>query len=331
MIPAGQASAEQGSGDRLDEAQFERLVEPLVPALRLHCYRLVGSLDDAEDMVQEALVRAWRRLDRLDDASGLRPWLYRIATNACLDLLDHRRRRPTVAPGDEHVLPDPYPDAWLDGLDGGGDPADALVRRETVGLAFLAAVQLLPPRQRAILVLRDVLAWSSADVAEALETTTAAVNSGLQRARAAVRDRRDSGWPHLSSSLAVSDAADIARRYLKAWERCDARALAEILTADARMAMPPDPQVFVGREAIVGYFKAAIFSRPPGQRLRLVATMASGQPAFIVFEPDPATGELRRIGLKVLSVRGRRVIGIHGYMRTDLAARFDGDRAGQRR
>ena len=323
MTPPREASTEPGPDARLDEAQFEQLVGPLLPALRLHCYRLVGSLDDAEDMTQEALIRAWRSLDRLDDPSGLRPWLYRIATNACLDLLDRRRRRPTVA-DDRHELggPDPYPDAWLADVGNDGDPADGLVRREGVGLAFLAAVQLLAPRQRAILVLRDVLDWPAAEVAEALETTTAAVNSGLQRARAAIRERLPAGWLESPSSLAQAQAREVARRYLDAWERADGAALAELLTADARMAMPPDPEVFEGPAAIVGYLEAAIFSRPSDQRLRLAPTMASGQPAFIVIEPDPATGRLRRIGLMVLSVRGRYVGEIRGYMRADLAERF---------
>jgi RNA polymerase sigma-70 factor (ECF subfamily) len=308
---------------RLDREQFERLVEPLIPALRLHCYRLLGSLDDAEDTVQETLIRAWRWRDRLADPSGLRPWLFRIATNASLDLLDRRRRRPTVRIVDEAGWPDPVPEHWLDGTFG-VDPEDSYLRRESVGLAFMAAVQLLPPRQRAILVLRDVLEWPAADVAEALETTSAAVNSGLQRARAAIRERLPSDRSASFSTAARTDARDVARRYLDAWERADTTSLARLLTVDARMAMPPDPRTFEGPAAIVGYLETAIFSVAAGRRISLQPTLASGQPAFVVLEPDETTGEGRRIGVMLLTVQGGRVAEIRGYMRADLAARFDG-------
>jgi RNA polymerase sigma-70 factor (ECF subfamily) len=325
MNASGFTRSKSSQEFRLDRAQFERLVEPLVAALRLHCYRLLGSLEDAEDTVQETLIRAWRRRDRLAEPSGLRPWLFRIATNASLDLLDRQRRRPTVRIVDEAGWPDPVPDHWLDGAVG-GDPADGYLRRERVGLAFMAAVQLLPPRQRAILVLRDVLEWSSADVAEALETTPAAVNSGLQRARVAIRQRLPAGRSASLSSAAPADAREVARRYLDAWERADTTSLARLLAVDARMAMPPDPRTFEGRAAIVAYFDTAIFSVPAARRISLLPTVASGQPAFVVLEPDGASGEPRRIGLMVLILQGRRVAEIHGYMRADLAARFDGSR-----
>lgn len=313
-------------GAQFDRDRFEDLVAPHVPALRLHCYRLVGSLDDAEDMAQEALLRAWRHRDRLTDPGGIRPWLYRIATNACLDLLDRRRRSAAGVRGLADGWPDPLPDTWLDGLAEDADPADRVVRRETVGLAFLAAVQILPPRQRAILVLRDVLDWPAAEVAEALGTTPAAANSALQRARAAMRGRLQAESTFSSARDADASAREVARRYLDAWERADTEALAALLREDARMAMPPDPRPFEGRQAIIGYFKT-IFSRPPDRRIRLAPTTASGQPGFIVLEPDPATGVLRRIGLKLLAVRGRRVAEIRGYMRADLAERFSGRRA----
>jgi RNA polymerase sigma-70 factor (ECF subfamily) len=312
-----------GSAFRFDREAFEHLVEPLMPALRLHCYRLLGSLDDAEDTVQETLIRAWRRRDRLAEPSGLRPWLFRIATNASLDLLDRRRRRPTVRIVDDVRWPDPVPDQWLEGA-ADGDPESGFLRGESVGLAFMAAVQFLPPRQRAILVLRDVLEWSAADVAEALETTPAAVNSGLQRARAAIRQRLPEGQSPSFSTVTRADAKDVARRYLDAWERADTMSLARLLAADARMAMPPDPRIFEGRAAIVGYLETAIFSVPAGRRINLQPTVASGQPAFVVLDPDGASGEPRSIGLMVLTVEGRRIAEIHGYMRAGLAARFDG-------
>jgi RNA polymerase sigma-70 factor (TIGR02960 family) len=319
MSRSGVVGGNTGPEFRPDRNEFEDLVEPLVPALRLHCYRLLGSLEDAEDTVQETLIRGWRRLDRLADPSGIRPWLFRIATNASLDLIDRRRRRPTARLVEETDWPDPLPDHWLGG---GGDPANGLLRRESVGLAFIAAVQLLPPRQRAILVLRDVLDWSVRDVAEALETTPAAVNSGLQRARVAIRERLPADGPASFSTAAPDDARDVARRYLDAWERADMTSLARLLAVDARMAMPPDPRSFQGRSAIVGYLQTAIFSVPAGQRISLQPTVASGQPAFVVRQPDETTGQPQRIGLMVLTVQRGRIAEIRGYMRAELAERF---------
>lgn len=305
-----------------DRDEFERLAEPLFPVLRLHCYRLVGSLEDAEDMVQETLVKAWRNRERLADEGSARPWLFRIATNTCLDLLDRKRRRPTATLDEDLGWPDPIPDSWLAPGPGGSDPVESVVRRETVGLAFLTAVQVLPPRQRAMLVLCDVLEWSASEVAEALQTSAAAVYSGVRRARAAIRVGAPRRSPHLPSASAQADASAVARRYLDAWERADATALARLLAADARMSMPPDPRSFDGAEAIIGYFDS-IFGAPPEQRIRLARTSANGLPAFIVLAPDRATGALHRIGLKVLLVRDRRIAEIRGYMRADLAARFE--------
>jgi RNA polymerase sigma-70 factor (ECF subfamily) len=272
-------------------------------------------------MVQEALVRAWRHRERLEDATGLRPWLFRIATNVCLDLLDRRRRRPATVLDEAFGWPDPIPDAWL-APDRAGDPAEMVIRQETVGLAFLTAVQILPPRQRAMLVLRDVLEWPAQDVAEALETTVSAVYSGVRRARAAIRERSSRRSLESPSAVEPAHASQVARRYLDAWERADTAGLADLLAADARMAMPPDPRLFKGRAAILGYFETA-FDQPPERRIRLAPTTANGQPAFIVLAPEPATGALRRIGLKAILVRNRQIIEIRGYMRADLAARFD--------
>jgi len=281
-------------------------------------------------MVQETLVRGWRNRGRLRDEGGARPWLFRIATNACLDLLDRKRRRPTAILDDELGWPDPVPDSWLAFAPGpsGSDPADSLLRRETVGLAFLTAVQVLPPRQRAMLVLCDVLEWPASDVAKALETSVAAVYSGVRRARAAIRVGAPGRPSDLPSAIALADASALARRYHDAWERADTTGLADLLAADARMAMPPDTRRFDGVEAIIGYF-GSIFSEPPEQRIRLAPTSANGLPAFIVLAPDQTTGALRRIGLKVLLVRDGRIAEIRGYMRADLAARFEATRDGR--
>ncbi len=309
------AAVHKGLGVSIDQDEFAGLVDPLLPGLRLHCYRLVGSLDDAEDMTQEALVRAWRKRARLADAAGLRPWLYRIATNACLDLLAQRRRRPTTPLAEELGWPDPVPDAWLVERSG-TDPADVLLRREHVSLAFLTAVQTLAPRQRAMLVLRDVLEWTAADVATALDTTVAAVYSGVQRARASVRERsrlEDGVTPTHGMKRGISDVAD---RYLAAWERADTAALAGLLAADARLAMPPDPRRFNGRTAVLA-FLASVLGQPPGHRIRLRRTSANREPAFLVLQPEPATGALRPIGLKVLLTRGQEIVEIRGPRRRD--------------
>jgi RNA polymerase sigma-70 factor (ECF subfamily) len=298
-------------------SEFSLLVAPVIPALRLHCYRIVGLLDEAEDMVQEALMRAWRHRDRLADPVGMRPWLFRIATNACLDLLDWRRARPPARVLDESSWPEPIPDDWLPNDTGGSDPAEILIRREAIDLAFLTAVQALAPRPRAILVLRDVLEWSASDVAEALEMSETAVHSALRRARHAVEDRtlRPKSSTH-------DDEWSIARRYLDAWSRGDMAGLADLLAADARMAMPPDPRRFEGRSAILAYF-ATMFAAPPERRIRLMPTRANGRPAFVVFALDPATGGTSRIGVKVLIVREGRIAEVRGYMRADLAERFE--------
>ena len=299
------------------ESEFGLLVAPVIPALRLHCYRLVGSLDDAEDMVQEAIARAWHHRRRLADSDGLRPWLFRIATNACLDLLDRRRRRPETHPLEGDSWPEPIPDGWLLGYRDEGDPLAIVIRREAIDLAFLTAVQALPPRPRAILVLRDVLAWSASDVAEALEMSEAAVHSAVRRARRLVEGR--TAWP---TSTTQPDEWAIARRCLDAWSRADMAGLADLLTADARMAMPPDPRRFEGRAAILAYF-TSIFAEPPERRVQLRPSRANGRPAFVVLAPDPQTGTTSRIGVKVLIVRDARIAEVRGYMRSDLAERFE--------
>lgn len=322
MIWPNHSSALANLSLAIDRDEFERVAEPLVRGLRLHCYRLVGSLEDAEDMVQETLVRAWRNRERLRDEGGARPWMFRIATNACLDLLDRKRRRPTATLDGEFGWPDPLPETWLATDLGGSDPVDSVLRRETVGLAFLTAVQLLPPRQRAMLVLRDVLDWPAADVAEALSTSVVAVYSGVRRAREALRVGAPRPSRDTMPAIDQADALAVARRYHDAWERADTAELARLLAADARMAMPPDPRVFNGPEAIIGHF-ASMFGQPPEQQIRLAPTSANGQPAFIVLGPDESTGALRRIGLKVLLVRDERIVEIRGYMRADLAARFE--------
>ena len=227
-----------------DERAFRELVEPHRRALEVHAYRMLGSTPDAEDIVQETLMRAWRRLDRFERRSTIETWLYRIATNACLDELERRPRRPEPV--------DPYPDERLLAAETAVvDPAARYAEREGVELAFLTAIQRLPGRQRAILILRDVLGWTAGEVAELLDSTVAAVNSGLQRARATI----DTELPAESRTAAAPSDRELLAEYIDAWERVDMDDLITLIRADAVLRMPPQPSI-AGSRSIVDFFAA---------------------------------------------------------------------------
>ena len=286
-----------------DEAAFERLVGPHRRELEAHCYRMVGSVQDAEDVVQESLVRAWRGLDGFDGRGPIRPWLYRIATNSALTLLTGRRRRelPTdLTPGDEPVWLEPWP-----------DPAQAYESRERVELAFLAALQQLPPRQRAVLLLCEVLAFPAREVAAMLDTTTASVTSALQRARRTVGDG-------VRPQPAPDDPAvrALASRYAAAWEAGDVDAIVAMLAADARYAMPPLPEWYAGRDAI----RVFLTTGPLSDRWRFVPTRANGQLAFGTYLW--ADGAWRWGGLDVLTLRGGEVAEVVSFLDGKYAAMF---------
>jgi RNA polymerase sigma-70 factor (ECF subfamily) len=292
---------------------FALRTDPYRRELLAHCYRMLGSVHDAEDLVQETMLRAWRAADRYDDRrSSLRTWLHRIATNACLTALEQRARRPLPsglgAPSDDPTGPmvpgaevpwlQPIPDVMVGVGGDGGDPATVAVDRSTMRLAFVAALQHLPPRQRAMLVLRDVLAWSAAEVADALGTTTAGVNSGLQRARATLVEA--------STESAVHEPADAERRalvdrYVDAFERADVTGLAELLTADAVMEMPPFRNWYVGRDAYAGFMTRVFVTR--GTSWRNVPTAANGQAALAAYVRG-ADGAFHRHTLQVLTFDG---------------------------
>jgi len=261
---------------------------PYGAELRAHCYRMLGSIDDADDALQEALLRAWRGLPRFAGRRLLRPWLYKIATNACLDLLGRRAKRvhpleagppagPDVdapqGPRRESSWVEPYPDERLGVGEGYATPEARYEQREAVELAFIAALQHLPARQRAALILRDVLGFSASEVAEALESTPASVNSALQRARKAVRDRVPERTQQATlRSLGDERLHDIVQRYIHAWERGDVDAIIALLAEDATIAMPPWATWWRGREVIAGFVR-----RDGGDQWRLVPTRASGQ------------------------------------------------------
>jgi len=290
-----------------DEAAFERLVGPHRRGLESHCYRMVGSVQDAEDLVQDSLVRAWRGLDGFDGRGPIRPWLYRIATNRALTLLSGRRRRelPTdLTPGAEPVWLEPWPSP-------DPDPAQAYESRERVELAFVAALQHLPPRQRAVLLLREVLAFPAREVAAMLDTTTASVTSALQRARRTLGDG-------LVPQPVPDDPAVrvLAARYAAAWEAGDVDAIVAMLAADARYAMPPLPRWYAGREAIRAFLTAG----PLADRWRFVPTRANGQLAFGTYLW--ADGAWRWGGLDVLTLRGGEVAEVVSFLDGTYAEMF---------
>ena len=296
-----------------DEQAFRELAEAHRRELQVHCYRIVGSVQDAEDLVQETLLAAWRGLDAFEGRSSLRSWLYRIATNRCLNALrDRGRRIPELpAPPDDAPIPpeptrrrepvwlEPYPDTLLEAR---------YEQREAIGLAFIAALQRLPPRQRAILVLRDVLGFRAAEVAEMLDVTEASVTSALHRARTAL-DRLPVEQAPLPSSAAEHA---LVARFTDAFERGDVHGVVELLTADALLTMPPEPLEYQGPAAIARFLATV----PAGGRLeqfRLVPTRANGQPAFGCYLRDAHAQVAQAYGLMVLTLRGDRIAAITGF------------------
>jgi RNA polymerase sigma-70 factor (ECF subfamily) len=289
------------SGD--DEA-FQQLVAPHRRALHVHCYRMLGSFHDAEEATQEALLRAWKGLHTFEGRAPLAHWLFRIATTTCLKLRESRSRLPATVADLSYL--EPYPDALLDGLTPGTDPAAEVERRESVSLAFVAALQLLPPTQSAVLILRDVLGWPGQEVADLLDTTLAAVNSALQRARTTVRD----GGPAPVRPLGTVER-EIVDGFVRAWHRRDIAGLAALLREDVIMRMPPEPMEVFGRIAVLDFFTTV----PAGGRfetIRLFAARANGQPAVAAYEPD-AAGRLIPFGLMVFTVDGPVIATITGF------------------
>jgi RNA polymerase sigma-70 factor, ECF subfamily len=312
-----------------DEHAFRRLVEPHRCELHAHCYRMLGSLHDAEDAVQETMLRAWRGLPRFAGPRRLRPWLYRIATNVCLNLIARRPRRrlPTdrgspAHPGDdlgppitESVWIEPYPHEQIGVDDGYAAPEARYEQREAVELAFIAALQHLPATQRAVLILRDVLGFSAHEVAETLKTTTAAVNSALQRARNTIEDRLPEGSQQSTlRALGDTKVRDLVRRYTEAWERGDVAAITAMLAADATFAMPPYTRWWRGRDVI------AAFATEPVHRY--LPTRANGQPANAAYRWNPDQQRYIAEALEVLTLDGTHVKEMTAFMTPDIFPRF---------
>jgi RNA polymerase sigma-70 factor (ECF subfamily) len=304
-----------------DKARFGLLVEPHVRELHVHCYRMLGSFHDAEDATQETLLRAWRHLHTFQGRGPLRAWLYRIATTSCLKMLESRRRRRVAAGPEGPDVPylEPYPDRLLDDLPHDGpDPAAVAEQRESVALAFVVALQQLTGRQRAVLVLREVLGWSAAEVAGLLETSVPAVNSALQRARATLGEARPPAGTSATSLPAQEQ--DVLRRFMLAWQRCDLEGLAALLAEDAVLEMPPQSLRYLGREQIARFF-GAVPADGRLDRIRLVATRANGQPALAAYVPA-ADGAYRAYGVMVLVVVEDRIQAITGFQDASLLQAF---------
>jgi RNA polymerase sigma-70 factor (ECF subfamily) len=320
-----------------EEPAFAALFERHRRELQLHCYRMLGSFEDSEDLVQETFLRAWRGRATFRPAapSSFRAWLYRIATNACLDVLRRRPRRvlppevaaaadPTVAPSPPSDLPwlQPYPDRLVEPIAAAEDePGAVVVARETLELAFVVAIQHLPPRQRAVLLLRDVLGWSARDAASLLEASATAVNSALQRARATLRDRlpaRRTDWAR-SSGLTEAER-HLVRRYVEAHERADVDGLAELISEDARLLMPPHPTWYEGREAILIASQKGF--DPEFGHLRSIHAGANLQPAVAHYLRPPDESQHRPLALDVLRVDAGRVTEINSFVLPELFAAF---------
>ncbi|GHJ33268.1 sigma-70 family RNA polymerase sigma factor [Streptomyces hygroscopicus subsp. hygroscopicus] len=305
-------------------AGVELQLEPYRAQLTGYCYRMLGSAFEAEDAVQETMVRAWRGLDRFEGRSALRSWLYRIATNVCLDMLggSKRRARPmdltspatpfpaTLAERPEATWIGPVPDGQV--LPDGGDPAEVAAQRDAVRLAFIAALQHLAPRQRAVLILREVLAWKASEVAELLGTTVASVNSALQRARATLAASEISD----SDPVRPLDPGQRAllARYVDAFERYDLDSLTALLHEDATLSMPPYELWLRGREDI----RQWLLGHGIGCRgSRLVPTVANGMPAFGQYRPGGADGCYEPWALQVLEISGGRITGLNSFLDTE--------------
>jgi RNA polymerase sigma-70 factor, ECF subfamily len=318
-----------------DEQAFALLVPPYQAQLRAHCYRMLGSLADAEDALQETLLRAWSGLAGFESRSSLRSWLYRIATNASLRLIEKRPRRvlpidygpaadPHAAFGEpltESVWLEPYPDAEL-GVEGALLGPDARYeQRESVELAFAAAFQHLPARQRAVLILREVLGFSAKETAEALETTSVSVDSALQRAHKAIEERIPAQTQQAAlRALGDSELQAIVKRFADAWERHDVDAVVAMLTDDARMSMPPWPSWYSGRDAVATFLGGWPLSAR--KRWQVLPTGANAQPAVAGYLWDEQTGAFRPETIIVLRFRAARIEEITAFRSPRLFRRF---------
>ena len=322
-----------------DESAFAEIVERHRGELRVHCYRMLGSFEESEDLVQETFLRAWKNLGGFAGRSTLRAWLYRIATNACLDALDGRARR--VLP--DHVAPpadanagfsprtgiawlQPFPDRlWEPAEPGDAGPDAAVIARETIELAFLAAIQHLPPRQRAVLILRDVLGWPAKQTAELLESSVASVNSASQRARATLRvhlPERRADWAPAEKPTERERA--VLRRYMEAVERADLTAVAGLLAEEVRTTMPPYPVWFQGRDAVMAALAESWDPASPAYvgRFRTVPTGANRQPAMATYVRRPGESGYHAFAISLMRIQGDHIVEATAFHEPELFPAF---------
>jgi RNA polymerase sigma-70 factor, ECF subfamily len=315
-----------------EEADFARMAGPYRSELLAHCYRMLGSVHDAEDQLQETMLRAWRSYDQFEGRSSLRTWLYRIATNACLRAIETRQRRPLPSglgqastdpsgPLDAPMPEVPWLEPFPDGLISNGlvspDPASVVTSHTNIRLALIAALQYLPPRQRTVLILRDVLDWRAAEVAELLDTTTVAVNSALQRARTLLQDRA----PAPDDMREPSDPAVVSllNRYTEAFENADVAALTGLLRDDVVIEMPPTPTWFAGWENAAEFLRSKVLLEPGA--MRMIPTTANGQPALAEYARHD-DGVYRAVGIQVLTIAGTRIARICAFFDPSLLDAF---------
>lgn len=303
-----------------DGTAFAGLAERYRWELRVYCYRMLGSFDDAEDLVQEALLRAWRYRGSFQGRSTFRAWLYRIATNVCLDFLDRHPRHPTPGQtGRPAQVPwlQPYPDRLLEPVAAReAEPEAVVIARETIELAFVVAIQHLPPRQRAVLILRDMLGWPAAETAALLEMSVAAVKSALQRARPVLREHLPQRRAVQATATPLADRErELLRRFMAAHERTDIAAFAELLSEDVRLSMPPLPFSFTGRAEVVAFVENAMGSGSPLHRgqWRGVPLAANRQPAMAGYIRLPGDATYRPQVLDVLRVEDGEITEIVAF------------------
>ena len=318
-----------------DEEAFRELTEPYGRELLLHSYRILGSLQDAEDVLQETMLAAWRGLDQFEGRSSLRTWLYRIATNRCLNAVRDSGRRPQEVSmrladfpeptriATETSWLEPYPDALLEGIaDREPGPAARYEAKESIALSFIAALQHLPPRQRAVLVLREVLGFQATEVAEMLETSEASVNSALQRARATLETHNPAPGRERAPVPHSARERELVDRFVEAFEADDIDAVVALLTEDVLVTMPPEPYEYQGLEAVAMFLRDRLHSRSEGNRYQLVPTRANGQPAFGLYIADAHGAIIRCAGLLVLTLEGDRIAGLTRFRDSAVFAHF---------
>jgi RNA polymerase sigma-70 factor, ECF subfamily len=301
----------------MDEAAFAELIAPFRRELRAHCYRMSGSVLDADDLLQESLIKAWKGMPSFEGRSSLRTWLYTVATHACLDALEKKSARTLPRelgpPSDGQVGPPRMDLPWLEPapaelMEPEPSPEARYSRRESVALAFLVALQRLPPRQRAVLILRDVVGWQASECGELLGLSVAAVNSALQRARETLAS------PAPVTSLEDPEKQSLLQRYVQAWERADVDLLVSILHEEATLAMPPMAEWLQGARTIGASIAAMVFAE--GGRFEVVATEANGQPAFALYRDGKASG------IHVLEIAGGRITAVTAFLNPALFAAF---------